>query len=176
MTEIIGRLWTSRKHHEWWCLSYLNLTGQNTPLKDWITRRICGYSVTKSYPTLCDSMDCSTPGFPDLQYLPEFAQTHVLLSFESVMPSNYLILCCPFLFLPSIFPSIWVFSNESALHIRWPKFWFNTYTLPEDLCMSFQPIDIICWIKSSKQLFYLIIRKWKWNHSVVSDYLQSHGL
>ena len=41
----------------------------------------------------------------------------------SVMPSNYLILCCPFLLLPSIFPSIGVFSNESALHIRWPKYW-----------------------------------------------------
>ena len=42
---------------------------------------------------------------------------------ESMMPSNYLILCCPFLFLPSIFPSIRVFSNESALRIRWPKYW-----------------------------------------------------
>ena len=49
-----------------------------------------------------------------------------LMSFESVMPSNHLILCCPLLLLPSIFPSIGVFSNESALHIRWPKYWsFN---------------------------------------------------
>ena len=46
-----------------------------------------------------------------------------LMSIESVMPSYYLILCCPLLFLPSIFPSIRVFSNESALHIRWPKYW-----------------------------------------------------
>ena len=45
-----------------------------------------------------------------------------LMSIESVMPSNHLILCCPLL-LPSIFPSIRVFSNESALHIRWPKYW-----------------------------------------------------
>ena len=44
------------------------------------------------------------------------------MSMESVMPSNHLILCCPFLFLPSIFPSIRVFSNESVLHIRWPKY------------------------------------------------------
>ena len=44
-------------------------------------------------------------------------------SIESVMPSNHLILCCPLLLLPSIFPSIRVFSNESALHIRWPKYW-----------------------------------------------------
>ena len=51
------------------------------------------------------------------------------MSIESVMPSNHLILCCPLLFLPSIFPSIWVFSNESALCIMWPKYWsfsFNT--------------------------------------------------
>ena len=46
-----------------------------------------------------------------------------LVSIESVMPSNHLILCCPLLFLPSIFPSIRVFSNESALHIRWPNHW-----------------------------------------------------
>ena len=45
------------------------------------------------------------------------------VSIESVMPSNHLILCCPLLLLPSIFPSIRVFSNESALHIRWPKYW-----------------------------------------------------
>ena len=46
-----------------------------------------------------------------------------IMSIESVMPSNHLILCCPLLLLPSIFPSITVFSNESALHIRWPKYW-----------------------------------------------------
>ena len=52
-----------------------------------------------------------------------------LMSIESVMPSNHLILYCPLLLLPSIFPSIRVFSNESALHMRWPKYWsfsFNT--------------------------------------------------
>ena len=46
-----------------------------------------------------------------------------LMSIESVMPSNHLILCCPFLLLPSVCPSIRVFSNESTLHIRWPKVW-----------------------------------------------------
>ena len=46
-----------------------------------------------------------------------------LMSIESMMPSNHLIFCCPLLFLPSVFPSIRVFSNESALHIRWPKYW-----------------------------------------------------
>ena len=64
-------------------------------------------------------MDCSTLGFPVHQQLPEFAQTHVHLS---VMPSNHLILCRPLLLQPSIIPSIRVFSNESLLHIRWPKY------------------------------------------------------
>ena len=56
-----------------------------------------------------------------------------LMSIELVMPSNHLILCCPLLLLPSIFPSIRVYSNESALHIRWPKYWsFSFNTSPSD--------------------------------------------
>ena len=51
------------------------------------------------------------------------------MSVESVMPSNHLILCRPLLLLPSIFPSIRVFSNESALHIRWPKFWSFSFSI-----------------------------------------------
>ena len=68
---------------------------------------------------LCDPMDCSMSDFPVLHYLLEFAQIHVI---ESVMPSNHLILCHPLLLLPSIFPSIRVFSNELALCIRWPEY------------------------------------------------------
>ena len=59
------------------------------------------------------------PGFPVHHQLPELAQTHVI---ETVLPSNHLIVCCPLLLLPSIFPSIRVFFNELALHIRWPKY------------------------------------------------------
>ena len=51
------------------------------------------------------------------------------MSIESVMPSNHLILCCPLLFLPSIFPIMRVLSNESALHIRWPKYWSFTFSV-----------------------------------------------
>ena len=51
------------------------------------------------------------------------------MSIESVKPSNHLILCCPFFFLPSMFPSIRVFSNESALHIRWPKYWSFSFNI-----------------------------------------------
>ena len=52
-----------------------------------------------------------------------------LTSIKSMMSSNHLILCCPLLLLPSNFPSIWVFSNESALHIRWPKYWRFSFSI-----------------------------------------------
>ena len=52
-----------------------------------------------------------------------------LMSIKSVMSSNHLILCCPLIFLPSIFPSIRVFSNELALHIRWPKYWSFSFSI-----------------------------------------------
>ena len=71
-----------------------------------------------SHVWLCDPMDYSTSGYPVHCQLPEFAQTH-----KSVMPPNHLTLCCPFLLLPSIFPSIRVISNESVLFIKWPEYW-----------------------------------------------------
>ena len=77
-------------------------------------------SVTQSCLTLCDPMDYSTPNLPIHHQLPEFTK---LMSIESLMPSNQLILCHLFLFLPSIIPSIRVFSNESVLRIRWLKYW-----------------------------------------------------
>ena len=69
-------------------------------------------------------MDRSRPGLPAHHQLPEFTQTHV----HCMMPSNHLILCHPLL-PPSIFPSIRVFSNESALHIRWPKDWSFSFSI-----------------------------------------------
>ena len=69
-------------------------------------------------------MDCSTPGLPVLHHLQVLAQ---LTFMESVMPSNHLTLCHSLLLLTSTFPSIRVFSNESALQIWWPKYWsFST--------------------------------------------------
>ena len=79
-------------------------------------------------PALCNPMDCSMSGLPVLHQLPELAQ---LMSIESVMPSNHLVLCHSLVFLPSIFPSIMIFSNESVLRIRWPKYWsFSFSTSP----------------------------------------------
>ena len=71
-------------------------------------------------------MNSSMPGLPVHHKLPESTQP---MSIESVMPSNHLILCCSLLLLPSIFPSIKVFSNESALHIRWPKYWSLSFSI-----------------------------------------------
>ena len=75
---------------------------------------------------ITDSMDCSMPGFPVLHHLLELAQ---LMSTESEIPSNHLILCRPLLFLPSICPRIRIFSNESALRIRWPKYWNFSFSI-----------------------------------------------
>ena len=83
-------------------------------------------SVAQSCPTLCDPMNHSRPGLPAItnsQSLPK------LMSIKSVMPFNHLILCHPLLLLPSIFPNIRVFSAESALCIRWPKYWSFSFNI-----------------------------------------------
>ena len=95
----------------------LTLGPLETPLLS-LQPRGCCCSVAKLYPTVCYPMDCSTPGLPVPHHLPVFTQVHV---HQIMMPSNHLILCHPLL-LPSISPSIRVFSNELALCIRWPKY------------------------------------------------------
>ena len=94
----------------------------------------CCFSVTQSCPTLCNPVDCSTTGVCSLTV---FQSLFKLMSIETVMPSNHLILCHPLLLLPSIFPSIRVFSNESALCIRWPEYRSFSISLPKDIQDSF---------------------------------------
>ena len=98
-------------------------------------------SVAQSYPTLCDPMNFSTPGFsifttsqrlPKLIFITSWRLLK-LMSIESVMPSNHLILYHRLLLLLWIFPSIRVFPNESALRIRWPKFWSSALVLPMNI-------------------------------------------
>ena len=84
-------------------------------------------SVTQSCPTLCDPMNCSMPGLPVCHQPPESTQKPMPI--ESVMPSSHLILCCPLLLLPSIPPSISVFSNESVLPISWLKYWSFSFSI-----------------------------------------------
>ena len=83
-------------------------------------------SVAQSCLNFCDPMTCSTPGLPVQHQLQSILK---LMSIELVMPSNHLILCYPLLLLPSIFPSIRVFSSESVLCIRWPKYWTFSFNI-----------------------------------------------
>ena len=82
-------------------------------------------SVPQSYPTLCDPMNHSVPDLP----VYHSRSSLKLMSIESVMPSSHLIFCRPLLLLPLTPPSIRVFSNESALHIRWPKYWSFSFSI-----------------------------------------------
>ena len=106
-------------------------------------------SVTQSCPTLCNPMNCSTP-----LSITNSQSSLKLMSIESVMPSNHLILCCPLLFLPPIPPSIRVFSNEPTLRMRWPKYWSFSFS-----------------IIPSKEIPGLISFRMDW-----LDHLQSKGL
>ena len=98
-------------------------------------------------------MDCSTPGFPVHHQLLELTHFH-----PSVMPSNHLILCRPLL-LPSIFPSIRVFSKKSVLHIKWPKYWsfsfsispFNEYS--GLISFKIDWFDLLCSPRDSQESF-----------------------
>ena len=117
----------------------------------------CCCSLAQSCPTLCEPMDCSTSSFPVLHCLPKLARTHVHLGDDGY---NHLILYHSLLLLPSVFPSIRVFSNESALHIRWPKHW----------CFSISP---------SKEQSGLISFRIDWFdllavQGTFKSYLQSH--
>ena len=90
-----------------------------------VFRNVQFSSVTQSCPTLCDPMNCSTPG---LLSITSSRSSLKLTSIESVMPSSHLILYCPLL-LPPIPPSIRVFSNESTLRMRWTKYWSFSFSI-----------------------------------------------
>ena len=100
-------------------------------------------SVAQSCPTLCNPMDCSTPGFPVHHQLLELAQTHVYRVDDAIQPSH---LCRPLL-PPTIFPSIRVFSNESVLSIRWPNIGVSASAsvLPMNI-QDWSPLGLTGWI------------------------------
>ena len=91
-------------------------------------------------------MNRSTPGFSVHHQLPELTQTHVHLV---DVPSNHLILCCSLLLVPSIFPSIRVFSNESALCIRWPKYWSFSFNISPSNTQDQSSLGWTGWISFS---------------------------
>ena len=113
-------------------------------------------SVVQLCLTLCDHMDCSTPGLPVHHYLPEPTQTHVHRVGDAIQPSIPL---SSLLLLPSIFPSIRVFANESVLRIRWPKYCNFSFSIsPSNECsglISFRIdwLDILAVQGTIKSLF-----------------------
>ena len=105
---------------------YLSEAGIILILKSSLNIFFCCCSVAQSCWTLCDLMDFSAAGSPVLHCSWSLLK---LMFIESVMPSNHLILCHPFPLLPSPFPSIKVFYNESAFRIRWPKYWSFSFSI-----------------------------------------------
>ena len=113
------------KFHSFWNYIYRVLVKRNYYFPEHPSVQLS--SVAQSCLTLCDRVNRSTPGLPVHHQLLEFTQTHT--SIESVMPSIHLILCRPLLLLPPIPPSIRVFSNESTLCMRWPKYWSFSFSI-----------------------------------------------
>ena len=95
-------------------------------MNPWLGKSVQFSSVTQSCLTLCNPMNRSTPGLPVHHQLPEFIQTHVHRVSE---PSSHLILCRPLPLMPPIRASISVFSNESTLRMRWPKYWSFSFSI-----------------------------------------------
>ena len=118
-------------------------------------KHFCSCSVAKSCLTLCDPMNCSMPGFPVFHYLLSSLR---LLSIESMMPSNHLILCHPLLLLPSIFPSIRGFSSDPVLCIKWSMYWSFSF--------STGPSNVYSGLISSK--YWLV-----WSPCSPRDFLES---
>ena len=128
----------------------------------------CCCSIANSCPTLCDPVDCSTPGLPVLHYLPEFSQTHV---HWVVMPYDHLILCRPLLLLPSIFPSIrdfivsWLFASGGQ-------------SIEASVLASVLPMNIQGWfpLKWTGLISLLSKLYWRWftNINVLFDFWVVH--
>ena len=108
----------------WWCGECWGEGGGSDKMAVQMINKV---SVQFSL-TFCDPMDFSMPDFPVLHQLLELTQTHVHRISDATQPSH-LILCCPLLLQPSIFPSIRVFSSESVLHIEWPKYWNYSFSI-----------------------------------------------
>ena len=108
-------------------LSSMNSVIRETQQDDWCCEQNQFSSVARSCPTLCDPANRAARQAS--LSITNSRSPLKPMSIESVMPSNHLILCRPLLLLPSIFPSIRVFSNESALRIRWPKYWTFSFNI-----------------------------------------------
>ena len=120
-------------------------------------------SVTQSCPTICDTMNHSMPGLP-VHSGTNSQNLLKLMPIKLVMPSSHLTLCCPLLLLPPIPPSIRVFSSESTLRMRWPKYWSFSFSIspsnehPGLISFRMDWLDLLAvqgTLKSLLQLFFL---------------------
>ena len=119
MTSLTQWTWVWASSGSWWRIGkprmlVYGVTKSQTRLSDW-TVQLFATPWTSAHQASLSITNSQSPPKP--------------VSIESMTPSNYLILCHPFLFLPSIFPSITIFSNESVLHIRWTKYWSFSFTI-----------------------------------------------
>ena len=134
-------------------------------------------SVAQSCPTLCNPMNCSMPGLPIHHQLQEFTQTHVHQVGDA---NNHLILCHPLILLPPTPPSIRAFSNESALRIRWPKYWSFSFSIsPSNEHPGLISFRMDCWISlQSKGLSRVfsntIVQKHQFFSAQLSSQSNSH--
>ena len=126
--------------------------------KSWTRKKFS--SVAQSCQTLCDPMNHSTPGLPAIT---NSWSSLKLMSIESVMPSSHLILCRPLLLLPPTPPSIRVFSNESTLHMRWPKYWSFSFSIipskehPRLISFRMDWLELVWHYTNSDEQFILFI-------------------
>ena len=134
MDITLNKLWEMVKNREAWCTVAHRVTKSWTWVSDWTELMsdvsfASSCSVTKLCPTLCDPTDAACQASLSCNISQSLLN---LMSTESVMASNHLILCYPLFLLPWIFPNIRVFSNKSALHIWWPKYWSFSFSSPSN--------------------------------------------
>ena len=166
-TELLAHLWHLHQGQASFkqdiCYSGYVILG-NVSLQSRCFRRFVTV-VAQSCLTLCDPMDCTQHSrLPCTLLSPRVCTTHKLMSIESVMPSNHLILCHSLLLLPSIFSSIRVFSNELTLRIRWPKYWSFSFSISPSKEYSGNPLALTGLIslmsRGLSRVFSRIIKCW----------------
>ena len=148
------------------------------PLSSLVTSSLVS-SVAQSCLTLCEPMDCSMPGYPSLS-ITNSQSLLKLMSIEEVMPSNHLIFCRPLLLPLSIFPSIRIFSNESVLYIRWPKYCSLTFSIcPSNeysglIFFRMDWLDLLAVQGTLKSLFQTTVQKHQFFTIKLSLWSNSH--
>ena len=123
MDMSLSKFWEMVKDRGAWCAAVHGAAESQTQLSDWTTATLLLPPLPHRFSRVQLSAAPWTAAHQASLSITVSQSLLKLMSTESVMPSSHLTLCCPLLLLPSIFPSIRVFSNESALHIRWPKYW-----------------------------------------------------